>query len=180
MTGTAVPAPAMSLAESVQLFGLTADAQSVRDAARRREGYADVLVFRLGGERFAVGLAAIEEIVNLPELRALPHMPASMLGVCELRTALLPVYTPGPALGVVGGVARAALVARPSAAGRRVALAIEEAEGVVAFNFEGMTAPSTTDGVVLGVSTRGGRLVAVVDAELLVTACLADRVLEDS
>jgi chemotaxis signal transduction protein len=166
------------LAESVQLFGLTADAQSVRDAARRREGFADVLVFRLGGERFAVGLAAIEEIVDLPELRQLPHMPPSMLGVCELRSALLPVYTPGPALGVGSGTPRVAIVGRPSATGRRVALAIEAAEGVIAFNFDGLIAPSTTDGVVLGVSSRGGQLLAVVDAELLVAACIADRALE--
>ena len=168
------------------LFGLTADAQSVREAARRKGGFADVLVFRLGGERFAVGLAAIEEVVELPTLQPLPHMPPSMLGVCELRSALLPVYTPGPVLGVVGAGARAAIVARPSAAGRRVALAIDEAEGVIAFDFDGLLAPAAADGVVLGVSTRGGALLAVVDAEILVTACTtgsadpstADRVLE--
>jgi chemotaxis signal transduction protein len=170
----------VAVATSTHVFGLTADAHSVREAARRREGFVDVLIFRVGGERFAVGLAAIEEVVDLPELRPLPHMPPSMLGVCDLRSALLPVYTPGPTLGVVGGTARAALVARPSAAGRRVALAIDDAEGVIAFDFDGLTAPTTTDGVVLGVSTRGGRLLAVVDAEILVSACTAGRVLESA
>jgi chemotaxis signal transduction protein len=169
-----------AVAVPTHVFGVTADAQSVREAARRREGFVDVLIFRVGGERFAVGLAAIEEVVDLPELRPLPHMPPSMLGVCELRSALLPVYTPGPVLGVTGGQARAALVARPSAAGRRVALAIEEAEGVIAFDFDGLTAPATTEGIVLGVSTRGGQLLAVVDAEILVTACTAGRVLEST
>jgi chemotaxis signal transduction protein len=100
--------------------------------------------------------------------------------VCELRSALLPVYTPGPALGVTGGTARAAIVARASAVGRRVALAIDEAEGVIAFDFDGLIAPAAADGVVLGVSTRGGQLLAVVDAEILVTACTADRVLENT
>jgi chemotaxis signal transduction protein len=161
---------------SVELF---ADAQSVRDAARRRAGYVDVLVFRLGGERFAVGLAAVEEVLDLPELRPMPHMPPIMLGVCELRSSILPVYTPGPILGVAPGATRHVLVA--SADGRRAAMAIEEAEGVVAFDFEGLMPPANADGIVLGVSTRGGQLLAIVDVESLVTACAsADRVLENS
>lgn len=163
------------------IVGITADAQNVRDAVRRREGVVDMLVFRLGGERFAVGLAAIDEVIDLPELRVMPHMPAIMLGVCEIRSDLFAVYTPGPVLGVRGGATRHAIIARSSTDGRRVGLAIEEAEGVVAFEFEGLMPPAVLDGIVLGVSMRGGRLLAIVDVESLVTACAsADRVLETS
>ena len=62
-----------------------------------------------------------------------------------------------------------------------LAQAIEEAEGVVGFDFEGLMPPANTDGIVLGVSTRGGQLLAIVDVESLVTACAsADRVQENS
>jgi chemotaxis signal transduction protein len=162
-----------------EIVGIMADAQTVRDAARRRSGFVDVLVFRLGGERFAVGLAAIEEVIDLPELRPMPHMPPIMLGVCDVRADLTAVYTPGPVLGVRGGATRHAIIARSATDGRRAGLAIEEAEGVVAFDFEGLMPPANADGVVLGVSMRGGQLLAIVDVESLVTACAsADRVLE--
>lgn len=170
----------------VAVFGLTADAQSVRDAARRRSGLVEILVFRVGTERFGVGLAAVEEVVDLPELRTLPHMPPAMLGVCELRASLLSVYTPGPALGVRASEPKAGIVVRmTSRADRRAALAVDEAEGVVAFDFEGLTGVRGDGnvgegGVVLGVSSRDGRLLAVLDAEALVAVCTADRVLENS
>jgi chemotaxis signal transduction protein len=166
------------------VFGLTADAQSVRDAARRRAGLVEILVFRVGSERFGVGLAAVEEVVDLPVLRPLPHMPPAMLGVCELRASLVAVYTPGPALGAQTSEPKSALIVRmPARADRRAALAIDEAEGVMAFDFEWLTdvrgdGNVGEGGVVLGVSSRDGRLLAVLDAEALVAVCTADRVLE--
>jgi purine-binding chemotaxis protein CheW len=142
-----------------------ADAQSVRDAARRRAGVLDLLVFRIGRERFGVGLAAVDEVVEFPVVKPMPQSPATMLGVAELRETLLSVHTPAAALGLALDDPRAMIVAR-ARDGRRMGLAVDEAEGVMAFDFEAL-ATTHASGLVLGVSSRGN-LLAVVDIEALV------------
>lgn len=154
-----------------------ADAQGVREAARRRLGIIDLLVFRAGGERFAVGLAAVDEVIDTGTITAFPQSPSTMLGVSEIRGSLIPVYTPGPALGVEVGERKKIVVAR-GRDGRRVGLAVDDAEGVMAFDFE-MLNTSSAQGMVLGISPRGS-LLAVVDVEALVAACTTDRVEETS
>jgi chemotaxis signal transduction protein len=158
---------------------LAADAATIRDAARQRVGIADLMVVRVGAERFAVGLAAIEEVVDLPGLRPLPHMPTAMLGVFELRQALLGVYAVGVALGVSASDPIVGLVARTASTGRRVVLAVDAVDGVLPLDFAELSdAPAGAGAIVLGVWTRGPALLAVIDAEQWVAGCMADRSLE--
>jgi chemotaxis signal transduction protein len=154
-----------------------ADAQGVREAARRRLGIIDLLVFRAGGERFAVGLAAVDEVIDTGAITAFPQSPRTMLGVSEIRGSLIPVYTPGPALGVEISERKKIVVAR-GREGRRIGLAVDDAEGVMAFDFE-LLNTSSAQGMLLGISPRGN-LLAVVDIEALVAACTTDRVEETS
>jgi chemotaxis signal transduction protein len=161
----------MSATLSYQL----ADAQGVREAARKRSGIVDLLVFRAGGERFAVGLAAVDEVVDSGAITEFPQSPRTMIGVSELRGTLIPVYTPGPALGVDISERKKIVVARQRD-GRRIGLAVDDAEGVMAFDFESLVT-SGAQGMLLGVSPRG-RLLAVVDMDALVAACTMDRVEE--
>jgi purine-binding chemotaxis protein CheW len=154
-----------------------ADARGVHEAARRRAGVIDLLVFRAGGERFAVGLAAVDEVIDTGAITGFPQSPRTMLGVSEIRGALIPVYTPGPALGVEISERKKIVVAR-SRDGRRVGLAVDDAEGVMAFDFE-MLNTSSAQGMLLGISPRGS-LLAVVDIEALVAACTIDRAEEIS
>lgn len=154
-----------------------ADAQGVREAARRRAGVVDLLVFRAGGERFGVGLAAVDEVIDTGTITGFPQSPRTMLGVSEIRGSLIPVYTPGPALGVELRERKKIVVAR-GRDGRRVGLAVDDAEGVMAFDFETLNT-SSAQGMLLGISPRGS-LLAVVDIEALVAACTTDRVEETS
>jgi chemotaxis signal transduction protein len=62
--------------------------------------------------------------------------------------------------------------------GRRVGLAVDDAEGVMAFDFETLNT-AAAQGMLLGISPRGS-LLAVVDIEALVAACTTDRVEETS
>jgi purine-binding chemotaxis protein CheW len=143
------------------------------------EPAAEVLIFRVGSERFAIDVAAIDEVIELPPIRPVPAMPPAMLGVCELRGALLPVYSPAAALNVPLGEAAAAIVARvPRRHGgvggetRRVGIAVAAAEGVTVWESDGAHGLSN-DGVVLGVTARDGALVALIDAAAFVAACTA-------
>ena len=68
-----------------------------------RDGVARVLVFRVGGERFAVSLPAVDEVIESPELQRMPDAPEHVLGVATLRGELLSVYDPLALLGASGG-----------------------------------------------------------------------------
>ena len=133
----------------------------------------EVLIFRLGGEYFALDLACAEEVLELPALERLPHASAAMLGVAALRDGLLPVYTPEPALRVARAKARGVLVVVRSGE-RRVGLAVDDVEDVMTIEPSMVRRPpvSGTGGAVLrGIARRGSDLVGILDADALVSAC---------
>ncbi len=153
---------------------------ALRDRVRAREGHCELLMFRIGTELFAVDLAAVEEAVALPEIHRLPEMPASMLGAFDLRGRLTPVYSPAHVIGVpLNGVAQAALLVR--AGDRRLGLAVDDVEDVLQLELSAIReSPGVddSDGILLGVAHHGGELVAVVDSDALVAACVAANELE--
>jgi purine-binding chemotaxis protein CheW len=155
-------------------------AMPFRERVRARVGRAELLLFRVGRELFATPLAAVEEAVELEEIRAIPEMPASMLGVTDLRGRMIPIYSPARTLGVdLGAAPAAALVVRSGE--RRVALAVDDVEDVLDADLTTLReAPGSddADGVLAGVVRHGRMLVAVLDGEALVAACLSERVPE--
>lgn len=52
-----------------------------------------LLIFRLDGERFGMPLSAVAEIIRLPKLVHMPLVPPSLLGLANLRGAVLPVVS---------------------------------------------------------------------------------------
>ena len=57
------------------------------------------LAFSLGGEAFAMGIAAILEVVPLGHLTPVPLMPPDILGVINLRGSVVPVLDLAVRLG---------------------------------------------------------------------------------
>jgi chemotaxis signal transduction protein len=136
-----------------------------------RDGVARLLVFRLGSERFALELAAVDEVIEVPAVQRVPDAPANVLGLATIRGELVSVYDPRPTLRVGDRVDGAALVfARED---RRMALAIDDVfDPIVVEASELRPAPGmeSSDGVLVGVVLRDGRLIAVLDADALVNA----------
>ena len=156
-------------------------ALSFGDRVRAREGSVDLLVFRVGGELFATALTAVEEALELPQLSAIPEMTSSMLGVVTLRGRMLPTYSPARPLGIhLERHDAAALVIR--AGERRIALAVDDVDDVFTLDLATLRAAPTAgaerDALLVGVARRGADLVAVLDAESLVSACLSDQAQE--
>ena len=150
--------------------------EELRDAARARHGRIEVLLFRAGRELFAVPLATIEEAIEAPDIKPLPEMPASMLGVFRLRERLVPAYTPADALGVGPEEAAAALLVRVG--DRRIALAIDDVEDVMQLDLSTLRDPPVlgdADALLIGVARHGRELVGVLDADALIAACLGSR-----
>jgi purine-binding chemotaxis protein CheW len=133
-----------------------------------------MLLFSLGGERFAVALEACEEVLERPEVERVAGMPVAALGVFELRGQLLSFFSPEHALGVrrseEGGVA---LIVH--ALGKRIALALDDVDEVIPVDLDNLKRPSprdAADGILLGITRHGDELVAVVDVEALTTSCI--------
>jgi chemotaxis signal transduction protein len=145
-----------------------------RDRVRARVGVADLLVFRVGEERFAIELRSVDEAVESPALRAIPEATAALVGVFSHRELLLPLYSSAAILGVEAGIGATALVMRSGT--RRVGLAVDEVEDVLHVDLtELRNAPDDdrADDVLLALMLREGVLIAVVDARALLSACLS-------
>jgi len=146
----------------------------LRERARSRSGVVELLMFRIGTERFAVELSSVEEAIDLPDVHHVPEMPPAMVGVITVRGALTPVFTPDDALGVRVEHRSAALIFRSPRG--RFALAIDDVDDVMTLDLAQLRDAPGVDGsdpVVLGVARHEGSIVALVDAEALIEACQA-------
>jgi purine-binding chemotaxis protein CheW len=153
--------------------------RTLRDQARARTGTAELLMFRIAGERFAVELLAVEEVIDLPVIHHVPEMPPAMLGVVTVRGSLTPVYSPHHALGLPLALREALLIFRRT--GSRIGVLIDDVEDAISLDLSELRdAPGgdDMDNVVLGVIRHADALVGIVDADALIAACQTAALLE--
>jgi purine-binding chemotaxis protein CheW len=152
---------------------------SLRERVRNRAGLAALLMFRVGQERYAVELLAVEEVIDSPVIHHVPEMPPAMLGVMTARGALTPVYSPHAALGSALADREAVLIFRRGRA--RVGIVIDDVDDAISVDLRDLRDTQLgdeTDAVVLAVVRHAELLVAVVDAEALIAACQSAELLE--
>lgn len=148
--------------------------KSLRDRAAARTGVADVLMFRVANEHFAVELGSVEEAIDLPSVHHVPEMPSAMLGVITVRGSLTSLYSPRGALGLPAAPGQSALVFRRGRS--RVALSIDDVDDVLSLDLATLRDapdPSSDRALVLGVARYRDGLIALLDAEALLGACAA-------
>ncbi|HEY2377171.1 MAG TPA: chemotaxis protein CheW [Gemmatimonadaceae bacterium] len=148
-----------------------------RERVRRRTGIAQLLIFRIARELFAVELIMAEEALDMPELHRLPEMPASMLGVFTLRGSLVSVFEARATLGIACAHRATAVVfsggGREGNRERRVAIATDDVDDVVTVDLRTVReAPGTRtkDDALLGIVHRDSDLIALLDADVLIAA----------
>ena len=111
------------------------------------------VVARVGSERFAFRVADVEEVLDAPELVAVPAAPAGLLGQLPHRAQTVRAYDAAWAFGIArSGTATTALVLR--VADVRVALLVDDVEDLAALEAADMRpARAGTDsaGVLRGV-----------------------------
>ena len=145
-----------------------------RDRVRDRNGAQDLLVIRIGSERFAVPLESVDELVEAPQLRTVPGAPDTLLGLFTLGQSLLPLYSPASILGAEPIGEQVALVMRGGRA--RIALAVDDADDVISVSLaDVLDAPRTGrhDDVVLGVIWHETELLTLLDARAVVASYAA-------
>jgi purine-binding chemotaxis protein CheW len=178
----AVPAvPTTPSAPAVPTAPVTAPAPRLllRDQARSRTGQAEILLFRVANERFAIELGAVEEAIDIAPVHHVPEMPPAMLGVITVRGTLTSVYSPGAALGLSLHDGTSALIFRRGRT--RVAIVVDEVDDVATLDLSLLRdAPvlETGDAIVLGVVRQRDVLLALLDADALIAACQAIPLLE--
>jgi purine-binding chemotaxis protein CheW len=149
--------------------------RGVRELLAAGAGQVDLLVFRLGRERFGVEIAAVEEAVELSETRPVPDAPTTVVGVTDVRGALVTVFSPARALRCAPRAdVPVMLVMRDGE--RRVALAVDDVEDVLVLEPSLLRTPAlrnSADDLVLGVVRAGSDLVTVLDPAALVAGCVA-------
>ncbi len=136
-----------------------------------RDGAERLLVFRIGTERFAVRLGAVDEVIDAPPMQPLPDAGDTVLGLATLRGELVPIFDPRSLLNVDADVNGAVLLFARN--GRRMGLAIDDVYDAITVEEGDMrSAPGTdaADGILVGVIRRGTDLVAVLDADALLDA----------
>ncbi len=150
-----------------------------------RDGVARVLVFRVGGERFAVSLPAVAEVIESPELQRMPDAPEHVRGVATLRGELLSVYDPLALLGASGASAPVDAGEAPGggatlvfkrAGGHRVGLAVDDVYDTITIaesELRGVPGSDGSDGALIGLVLRGSELIGVLDVPALIDGVLA-------
>jgi purine-binding chemotaxis protein CheW len=133
-----------------------------------RDGAERLLVFRVGPERFAMALAAVDEVIDAPAVQPLPDSPPMVRGLAALRGELVSIYDPRTLLNVGGDAQGAVLLFQRDE--RRIGMAIDDVyDAILVEEAEVQSAPGAeaSDGILIGVVRRGNDLVAVLDADAL-------------
>lgn len=150
-------------------------ADGTADVANAAEASGGVLL-RLGGSRYAVGMADVAEVTALPAVTRLPGAPAWLTGVANWRGRMLPVLDLRPLLGAavvpLASSARLVVVAAGSRGELTAGLVAEAVPGVYDAAPAAMVAPPVTlppdaARLVVGQVADAAGPIAVLDVEAL-------------
>ena len=123
------------------------------------------VVFLVEGERYALPLAAVREVVVAPELVSrVPRAPSAVTGVINLRGRVVTVVDMGPLLGFAQAATAAPKLLLLDRGRRDLALGVGEVEGIE--QLEPVSNEAAT-GLVRGVALLGASPVKLLDVESL-------------
>jgi purine-binding chemotaxis protein CheW len=122
-------------------------AERARAVARPREeprtAGVQVVAFRLGGERYAVEVGAVFQVVEAAGLSPLPATPPWVLGAVVARTRVVPVLDLRALLGLEGGgMSDLSKIVVLEHEGELFGIAVEDVEGRVDLERETLATPS--------------------------------------
>jgi chemotaxis signal transduction protein len=111
------------------------------------EAMADAVVVRIGGGRYALGLAQVAEVGKVPPLTRVPGVPAWLDGVANWRGRILPVLDLRPLLGAdVTGLGPAARLVVLTTDAVTAGVLVDAVEGTAAVGGTGVPVPALLPG----------------------------------
>lgn len=134
----------------------------------------DLLVFELAQQRYALPVARVREVLPRVSLTSIPEAPATVAGVLRLRGALLPVVDLRRRLGLpsvepeIGHRIVIALVA-----GDPIGVLVDEVEGLASVGAHEARLAARSDHLVQGVIETPGRVVTILNPDIVGSEALA-------
>lgn len=134
-----------------------------------------IVVFSIGGRAFGVDVGCVREIRGWQQTTELPNSPAHMLGVINLRGAIVPVFDLQARLGF----------GRDQSTAASVVIVVEIGDAFVGFVSDGVSdivdvlpgelrdAPEHTDGaqaLLKGLAIKGADIIGLLDLEAAIGA----------
>jgi purine-binding chemotaxis protein CheW len=137
-------------------------------------GKRQLIVFEIGGSRYGVPIEAVQEIVRVPAISAVPDAPACYEGLMNLRGKVLPVMDLRKRLGSAANRDHRTRVLIAESDGRRLGMIVDAACEVLKITDEQIEAApdlfeSAQATYVAGVTRSAGGLVIVVDLKTLIS-----------
>lgn len=132
------------------------------------------LAFRLAGRAYALPTDQVDEVIRLPVIARVPQAPAGLLGLANLRGAIVPVASGPELLGQTATPSHRAVVLQGASP---VALAVDDVDGLVAADLR----EAETVGLLPGEMLKGafqdvaGAVVKVLDIAPLLSAAFTAR-----
>ncbi len=136
-----------------------------------------VVVFWLGGERYALPLSAVQEIQQIVEPRPVPDASPALVGMIDVRGVVVPVIELRELLGLAPtehGIDTPMVLAWVR--GHLTALIVDEVDDVAELSPESLQPPSPMYALadrMIGIFRSGDDLVIILDPEKLVSEALA-------
>ncbi len=161
-----------SLAEAIATMELSAaDVAESRESAGTAVGAASLLLCMLGQTRYGVPIDCIVEVTRVPQATRVPHTPAWVRGVTNLRGDVLSVVDLRT-LAHLGVEQEGRMLVARLRDGFSVALVVDQVSRIVSVPAGAIAAPTASlqgylAPFVRGVCEVGGRSVAVLDVEQL-------------
>lgn len=153
--------------DSPTVTTLPVESQPVAQPAR-------ACVAALAGYRFAVEVRYAREVVVFDEYTIVPLAPSHLLGVANLRGAIVPVVDVRPLLGLAGATdAREIRALLAEADGLQVGFLIDEVLGLEPLDALTASEDPAAGGMVAGRLERPGGAVDLLDVHAVVAALAA-------
>jgi purine-binding chemotaxis protein CheW len=133
------------------------------------------VVFGIGKEAYGVPIEAVQEIVRVPEITALPEAPEYFQGVINLRGRIVPVMDLRSRLGLARqDLSRSSRVLVIQNSGKVAGLLVDAVHEVRKLPADAVEAPPEMVSAVgieyiTGVAKAGARLIVFLDIEKIVT-----------
>jgi len=99
----------------------------------------------LGGRSFAIDLGHVREVFKLESITPVPGMPATLVGVANLRGTIIPLADLRSTLGtsIMADVQKYAVIVRHG--GQQVGILIDEVPEIRTIDIDDLSAPSVRD-----------------------------------
>lgn len=138
---------------------------------KQSSGYFEFITFSTGGQIFCLEITQIREIRRWTPVTALPHTPADVLGVMNLRGAVIPIFDLGARFGLGATPSNERNVVIVAAVGETtIGLLVESVSEILSVETDSIQETpdiksEVTKSSILGMISVGDHMVRVVNLE---------------